>query len=48
MVLSDFLFRQKTDDSNLHKLIPISEHGCFAFCFTIFITFLYHLHLEIK
>ena len=24
MVLSDFLSRQKTDDSNLHKLIPIS------------------------
>ena len=24
MVLSDFLFRQKTDDSNPHKLIPIS------------------------
>ena len=24
MVLSDFLSRQKTDDSNPHKLIPIS------------------------
>ena len=24
MVLSDFLFRQKTDDSNPHELIPIS------------------------
>ena len=24
MVLSDFLSRQKTDDSNLHELIPIS------------------------
>ena len=24
MVLSDFLIRQKTDDSNPHELIPIS------------------------
>ena len=26
MVLSDFLSRQKTDDSNPHELIPISLH----------------------
>ena len=28
MILSDFLSRQKNDDSNLHEIIPISFNMC--------------------
>ena len=28
MILSDFLSRQKNDNSNLHKIIPISFNMC--------------------